>query len=743
MSLTGPKPIHRTGSIPFSIEGRILRELGERLVKQPEVALLELVKNAYDADARTCRVERTSKDTLVVTDDGTGMTLDRFATGWMRIGTSSKEGHGETRRFGRSITGEKGIGRFAVRFLGRRLKLESVAYDEEQGQHTRLITEFDWEEFDQHEDLGDISVDYVLDGVGPDVETGTTLTISALQPSVGRLTWKQVATGAIGVVTAGRALVPPELIVEQKDDYDDPGFSLDLRTGAEQEPDLSSAVLGHYVLRASLRLTGSRLELDVYRGGEEEPYLKIKDAYESSLSEVFADLRFFPRRPGTFANAPVDGRVAYPWIRDNSGVLVFDRGFQVRPYGMDGDDWLTLVADAARNYRLPRSSIAQKNFPMAKEVQASPAENWMLRLPEYRQLVGAVHVKSSRTDSDDEGLVPAADREGFVDNTAFAQLFDVVRGAIEAIAFCDRQIQLDQDRADAQAKLERSREDTRAAIEEIESDEQMSRPQKTRMVAMLAASQERIEQQEEGAKQREQQLEIMSLLGVIGGFMTHEFGVAIFELREVEQELEALADTNPRFSEVAKSLRKHADSLESFVAYSRAFVQGARVPTIKPYKVRPRIAQVVKVFGQYALDRDIDIDIGVDSDLMAPPIPAALYNGVVQNLFTNALKAVTARDDRELRIALRAWDERKQHVLQVSDTGVGIPSAVRERVFDPLFTTTDARKDPLGSGMGLGLSLVRQSAAAFGGKVALVDPPPGFTTCMEVRFPIEESAGEH
>jgi hypothetical protein len=45
------------GSLSFTIESRILRELGERLVKQPEVAVLELVKNAYDADATNCVID--------------------------------------------------------------------------------------------------------------------------------------------------------------------------------------------------------------------------------------------------------------------------------------------------------------------------------------------------------------------------------------------------------------------------------------------------------------------------------------------------------------------------------------------------------------------------------------------------------------------------------------------------------------------------------------------------------------
>ena len=69
------------GTLSFSVESRILRELGERLVKQPEVALVELIKNAYDADAKTCAVTYEPPEAISVTDDGHGMTLAEFTNG--------------------------------------------------------------------------------------------------------------------------------------------------------------------------------------------------------------------------------------------------------------------------------------------------------------------------------------------------------------------------------------------------------------------------------------------------------------------------------------------------------------------------------------------------------------------------------------------------------------------------------------------------------------------------------------
>src|SRR5260370_4962008 len=79
------------GTVPFQTEGRLLQELGERLVASPQVALVELVKNAYDADATTCQVLlEARKRSLVVSDDGVGMTFEQFATRWMRIATGGK-----------------------------------------------------------------------------------------------------------------------------------------------------------------------------------------------------------------------------------------------------------------------------------------------------------------------------------------------------------------------------------------------------------------------------------------------------------------------------------------------------------------------------------------------------------------------------------------------------------------------------------------------------------------------------
>jgi signal transduction histidine kinase len=742
----GETSVLDSGTLTFTIESRILRELGERLVREPEVAIVELVKNAYDADATVCRISYEPGHSISVADDGTGMTLDRFINGWMRIGTSAKEETARSPLHGRRITGEKGIGRFSVRFLGSELRLESVADDPELSRRTRLTAEFDWRRFDLNEDLGKIMVPFERELVGDDIPTGTNLLVTKLRSQVQDLNLQRVRTNSIGVLTPLRSLLRTMPTRTNERDQPrmsrDPGFVLLVGDeGDEGEVDVAASILRCYVLRVVVELHDGRLDLRVFQRGAAEPYFSISDTMESDLESLLADIRFFPKRKGVFTETGIDGRRAYRWIKESSGVAVFDRDFRVHPYGTEGDDWLRLAEDTARNRRDPRSSMALKHFPMMTEVRGDTALNWMLRLPQPAQLVGLVQVEGHRVGAreggEEQGLVAAADREGFVENEAFAVLTDIVRGAVEAIAYCDRQVQLEQAERVRRALAARIRKETQSAIDEVEASTSISKADKSRIVAAIVQSQSLIERSERNAQERERQLEIMSLLGVVAGFMTHEFGAALNELKQTKHELHQLADTNPEVAEAEESLGKHMKNLSDFVAYSKGYVAGSKVTPTDPYPVRPRIEQITRVFGDYATDRHIEIEVFVEKDLPAPLVPASLYNGIALNLYTNALKSVTAKFGRgDRRVAFRAWNDRFWHHLEVSDTGVGIPVALWTRVFDPLFTTTDSRQDPLGSGMGLGLALVKRGVEAFGGNAEVVAAPPEFATCVRVRLPL-------
>jgi hypothetical protein len=258
-------PILAQGALAFTIESRVLRELGERLVKQPEVAIVELIKNAYDADATECTIHYDPQLRISVEDDGDGITFGRFRDAWMRIGTSSKENAPFSARYSRLITGEKGIGRFAVRFLGHALSLDSIAFDRERDMKTRLVANFDWPRFDRNEDLGNIKVPFTLTQARNDQPLGTKLIISQIRTEARKLDLKKVRTGSINILTPLRSMfrqttgeVPS---TEGGALSEDPGFSLIIEDQDDLAEDVAAKILDAFSLRVQIELMDDQLAL--------------------------------------------------------------------------------------------------------------------------------------------------------------------------------------------------------------------------------------------------------------------------------------------------------------------------------------------------------------------------------------------------------------------------------------------------------------------------------------------------
>lgn len=113
----------------FKVTPRVIAHLGEDLIKNESIALVELVKNSYDAGATSCDVEFSfSGDTLlkiIVSDNGSGMDMDTVLNSWLVIGTDNKKKQLERGSTGRLPLGEKGIGRLGVHKLGNKIHLES------------------------------------------------------------------------------------------------------------------------------------------------------------------------------------------------------------------------------------------------------------------------------------------------------------------------------------------------------------------------------------------------------------------------------------------------------------------------------------------------------------------------------------------------------------------------------------------------------------------------------------------
>jgi signal transduction histidine kinase len=732
------------GEISFQSEGRLLQELGERLVATHEVALLELIKNSYDADSPDCNVRLIDDGQgLLVEDHGHGMSLEDFQERWMRIATSNKLDRRVSKIFQRPLTGQKGIGRFAVRFLGEVLNLETVTRDEKRGFKTRLSVSFDWREVDKARSLSEAKFLYHVEEVEDSTPVGTRLSIYNLKESHEFYNSSRFRAKVLKLTSPISGLERGRFVHNRGRAKEDPGFKVELPK-SDVDDNTGFDLAGNVLNQAWARLIidshgGSTSYVVTFFDGRVNKLENLR--YSSGISKgLFADIRFFPRRAGVFSAKGIDGRDAWAWVRENSGVAVVDHGFRVKPFGFHDDDWLFLDADNAHSSRDWRTEIAKTHFPIPDEIKGTPRLTPALYLPTNFQVVGAVFVQSqmSKNKQLDDGLdlMPSMDREGYLKNKAFIDLVEIVRGGIEFLANVDKQFVLDKEEQEAKVLAQQTRSDLKEAIEYIQASPTLIKEDKIRLVKDYSQLVEKLKEVETYDRVARQKLEIMSALGVVAGFMSHESSKIVEALGTSIHTLKKLSKTNPSILNHLEELDESYTHFKGHVEYTRLFTNSVQNLNFSKFKAKPQIDLVIDKFGSFASARGIVIENEVDNGVFVPEMPTPLYSGIVLNLFTNAIKAILAQEFRgkRQRIVFRSWNEPKKHFVEVLDTGVGIPPGMRSRVFDPLFTTTSRLNNPLGTGMGLGLSLIKQLLEQIKGKIEIINAPPGFSTCFRVEL---------
>jgi hypothetical protein len=154
----------KQGEFRFQVDSGLLLQLGEELVSKPWVALAELVKNSYDADATYAIVEfrNVSKPggEITIVDEGSGIPFDRLQETWMRIATTDKLLHPVSPQYNRPRAGAKGIGRFAARRLAKKLELVSVVETRRGQPREQTTIHFDWDAFRPGMDVQSVPVVY-------------------------------------------------------------------------------------------------------------------------------------------------------------------------------------------------------------------------------------------------------------------------------------------------------------------------------------------------------------------------------------------------------------------------------------------------------------------------------------------------------------------------------------------------------------------------------------------------------
>lgn len=692
-----------TKSVQFKVHSHVLKLLGDQLIGHDRLAVFELVKNSYDADAKTVTV---TLDLLApvpkisVRDDGIGMSADTIENVWLQVGTDSKRNAAARKRspLGRFPLGEKGVGRLAVQKLGDTIRL--VTRQEGKAEHSFKIS---WGALiDSARYLGDGLAVEVGEHASPEEfksasESGTLVEITGLHHT----DWSRREI---------RDLY--RLVTSLCNPFDDESsFKVELEL-----PGNEAAVADLPTLQDMLASAVWEFGFEIDEGGmitwdykfrppkfknltpqtkgpvEEKLALIAPDPDEVrpravQLTKAGADIEYdhILLRPEDLEGiGPIRGSVyafhrrdeilkasgapqqLKKWLDQQTGVRVYRDNIRVFNYGEAGEDWLGL--DARRINRPAgklgsQSVIAQISLDLAKSAELKEKTN----------------------------------REGFDENAAFRRLkrvsvsvFDLFqRQHAEDRAAIDRALKGDDEPPPVQAALERLE-----ALGKKHNIEKEVKPVLQAIKAELKSIQE-----------------VMVASGLAGMNLALIFHEIVHSIDRMQRRLQAGVDP--------EDVRKELDHLRKLMETFKPLLQ--RDPT-RNVSVDDLVRRAI---GFHA-DRFARHEVVVSNWTADPKqrhdfsvsVPRSLMVGALSNVIDNAIYWTRFRRERDgggpaAILVLSSWDKETGGMIAVCDNGPGF-QLPRDFLGKP-FSSTRA------GGMGLGLFYCKAVMESIGGSLEVVD----------------------
>jgi hypothetical protein len=427
----------------FTVDTHVFRELGELLVGRDSTALIELIKNSYDADATDVVVFGENlgdleQGLIVVADNGIGMDARVFAEGFLRIASRTKDiGDRRSTRFNRRYTGAKGIGRLAAHKLARLLEVESLTATNGSAVDG-VVAKIDWDRIEQQETLDQVAgTDAItVDEVHPTnaKETGTKISLRRL-----RRRWTQIEHGRF--LEEIQSFAPPRPLIEPlppavvahpllfhtptlRDAGEEAAFIVRLEGDLAPPDDYWAAAVAaaNWIIeidasskpgRVAYCIAPTRRTLEDVGGVETR---RFRMAHPGGPSGPLFQARIL-LRTGLMAG----GESVRAWSGRAHGIRVFMEGFRVLPYGEPRNDWLGLDRDyAERSSDFLGKDIAKALLPaLPPSADDRPG---LLHLPN-KNYFGGVFLTQQGAPS----LRLLVNREGFVPDTPYEQLVRIVR----------------------------------------------------------------------------------------------------------------------------------------------------------------------------------------------------------------------------------------------------------------------------------------------------------------------------
>jgi signal transduction histidine kinase len=662
----------------------ILSRLGEELNPNADQGIMELVRNSYDADAVTCRVELIGTDdaggTIRVTDDGLGMSRQALRDGWLVLGKSGKQELRVTERK-RRVIGNKGLGRLAALRLGETTNVTTWL----KGERFQYSLAIDWADFATVKVVEDVSLrieQSLRERKTP--EQGTAVEIQKLHARLTRAEVKRLA----------RALVL------MADPFDKSlGFQPVLV--APGKKDLEGLVASSYFEEAQFHLVAELSEngaasakvLDwkgqtLFEAGADDLRRRRKGRMASgppyNSPPAKFDLWMYPLdvKTDAFSARTVTVTEVKQWLSEYGGVHIYHNGVRVHPYGDSGHDWLNLNLARVRNPELR---------------------------PSTNNSIGRVSVVDIA-----EQLKQKTDRTGFIDNEQFEEMRRFAADALEWMAA--RRLQ--EREAHRHREAEQASAGVKSASSSVEAALKTISPGPRKKVQAAFEKYQRARDKETKTLRDDLQLyRTLATVGTTSAVLAHEVKKPVQQIGTMARMLERIGKAKLG-AEYAGSLegpvshiRRAAEAIQTFANVTSTLLQkekrrGGRIA------VHPVIEGIGKLFCPFLQEAKVDFRTELLADSPAVFGSVASLESVLANLITNSLNAFSYESAQavERQVVVRTERNGRGLLLKVLDNGPGIDGLSLAEIWLPGHTTTPG-------GTGLGLTIVKDAVTELGGTV--------------------------